>query len=237
MPLVYSPLSEEVLGLPPKGLFPRCAFIMRQLGTPPDIDLKMTSIITQACADRGIAVKDADASTGAKDFLERIFGLIRGTGFTIAIFSHQTRPTAMANIALELGFAAMCGKPLLIVKSKDAVAPSDLSRTDWIVFDEENEVEFGRKITQALNMIDDAVSYEEMLLDLALEAPLMDCAVALERALKAFLLSGDVRFIDKAELVKQRLDEASVEGIADLQRVSGEIFAFIRQARRVALPA
>jgi hypothetical protein len=52
---------------------------------------------------RGIGMKDADASTGAKDFLERILGLIRGTGFTVAIFSEDTRGTAMANIALELG--------------------------------------------------------------------------------------------------------------------------------------
>ena len=59
-------------------------------------------------------------------------GLIRGTGFAIAIFSHETRFTAMAKITLELGFAALCGKPLIIVKSSEAKAPSDFVRTDWI---------------------------------------------------------------------------------------------------------
>ena len=44
-------------------------------------------------------------------------------------------PTAMANIALEHGFASMCGKPLVIVKSKAAPSPSDLTRAYWIEYD------------------------------------------------------------------------------------------------------
>jgi hypothetical protein len=31
-----------------------------------------------------------------------------------SLFSNKTRPTAVANITLELGFTAMCGKPLII---------------------------------------------------------------------------------------------------------------------------
>jgi hypothetical protein len=73
---------------------------MRQLGNPPDIDLTMTEIVREVLKARGVGIKDADASTGGKDFLERILGLIRSTGFTIAIFSNKTRMTAMANIAL-----------------------------------------------------------------------------------------------------------------------------------------
>ncbi|MGD9658268.1 MAG: hypothetical protein AB7U61_11650, partial [Methylocystis sp.] len=76
----------------------------------------MASTVDDVLRKRGFQTKDADASTGGKDFLERILELIRATGFTVAIFSDKTRPTALANIMLELGFAAMCGKPLLIVK-------------------------------------------------------------------------------------------------------------------------
>lgn len=115
MPLVFSPLSEAVLDFAPKSLFPKHAFVMRQLGDPPGVDLTMTRIVGEVLGARGFRIKDADPSTGGKDFLERILGLIRSTGFTIAIFSNKTRATAMANIALELGFAAMCGKPLMIV--------------------------------------------------------------------------------------------------------------------------
>lgn len=121
-----------MLGSPPRGLHPRTAFLMRQIGIPPAIAVAMGTIIKDVFSGRNIGTKDADASTGQKDFLERILGLIRGTALTVAIFSEQTRGTAMANIALELGFAALCGKPLLVAKSNEAKAPSDLTRTDWI---------------------------------------------------------------------------------------------------------
>ena len=107
MPLVFSPLTEAVLDSAPKRLLPKHAFVMRQLGRPPEIDLRMTKIVNEVLQSRGIKVVDADASTGGKDFLERIVGLIQATGFTVAIFSHYTRPTAVANIMLELGFAAI----------------------------------------------------------------------------------------------------------------------------------
>src|SRR5882672_8565603 len=127
---------------------------MRQIGNQPELDERMNVIVTEVFEARGIPTKDADASTGGKDFLERILGLIRGTGFTVAIFSQDTRATAMANIALELGFASMCGKPLIIIKSREAAAPSDLTRTDWIDYHSDDEVRFRRKLTQALDELE-----------------------------------------------------------------------------------
>jgi hypothetical protein len=228
VPLVFSPLSEAVLDSPPKALLPKHAFIMRQLGDPPDIDVTMTEAVIAVLNDHDVQTKDADASTGGKDFLERILGLIRSTGFTIAIFSHETRPTAMANIMLELGFAAMCGKPLVVVKSAEAAAPSDLKRTDWIDYAIDGEARFRVKLEQALNEIDDL----ETLLSVALEARSMDCAVAFERVNKGFLLSGDERFIVAAESILNRLKGAD-EGnpIADLERLRQEVGTFMIQAR------
>lgn len=113
MELVFSPLSEDTLLTAPNTLYPGQAFVMRQIGNPPALDEAMTALVDDAFQARGVGLKDAEASTGGKDFLERILGLIRGTGFTVAIFSEDTRDTAMANIALELGFASMCGKPLV----------------------------------------------------------------------------------------------------------------------------
>lgn len=206
---------------------------MRQIGHPPELDERMAAIVQDVFAGRGIGTKDADASTGGKDFLERILGLIRGTGFTVAIFSEDTRGTAMANIALELGFAAMCGKPLVIVKSKVAQAPSDLTRTDWIEYEAGDEVRFRHKLGQALDEIKAVAAYTETLLDVALEAPAMDCAIAFERASKAFLLTKEERFLASADLIDIRLrDAAKGDNIADLERVRGEVSMFIRQGRR-----
>ena len=232
MPLVFSPLSEDILSSPPKRLYPGHAFVMRQIGEPPDVDLRMAEIVLEVFGARGIPTKDADASTGGGDFLERILGLIRATGFTVAIFSHLTRPNAMANITLELGFAAMCGKPLIIVKSKQAKAPSDFTRTDWVEFDEDDEARFRTKLGQALDTIDEVGAFEDLLLDQAISARSMDCAVALERASKAFLLTSDARTIERAERISERLEGAGAnDSIADLERLRAEVTMFVRQGR------
>lgn len=132
---------------------------MRQIGGPPAVDFRMAELVKEIFEGHGIPVKDADASTGGGDFLQRILGLVRATGFTVGIFSHETRASALANIMLELGFAAMCGKPLIVVKSKDAKAPSDLTRTDWIEYDAANEIRFREKLNQALNTITEVGAY------------------------------------------------------------------------------
>jgi len=207
---------------------------MRQMGHPPAIDVDMTRMVQEVFREEGFDAIDADGSTGDKDFLARILGLIRATGATVAIFSHETRGSAMANIALELGFAAMCGKPLVIVKSAQAAAPSDLTRTDWVVYDAQDEMRFKNKLRQAARELTALADYEDMLLNAALDARSMDFAVAFERANKGFLITGEKSFVDAAARIQKRLD-AVKEGtsINDLERLRTEISVFIRQARRV----
>jgi len=231
--LVFSPLSEDVLLTTPRTLFPGHAFIMQQIGNPPALDERMNSIVEEIFGARGVPTKDSDASTGGKDFLERILGLIRGTAFTVAIFSQDTRATAMANIALELGFASMCGKPLVIIKSREAAAPSDLTRTDWIDYHPDDEVRFRQKLIQALDELEEVAAYQETLLAIALEAPSIDCAVAFERANKAFLLTSEERFLDHAEEIARRLEGAAAgDNVDDLERLRNEVKVFVRHGRR-----
>ena len=68
MPLVFSPLSEDILSNPPRRLFPGHAFVMRQIGEPPAIDERMARIVSEVFAARGVPTKDADASTGGGDW-------------------------------------------------------------------------------------------------------------------------------------------------------------------------
>lgn len=191
----------------------------------------MDGVVRQVLQDHGYEAIDATANAGRKDFLERIIDLIRSTGLTIAVFSHNTRNTALANIMLELGFAAIFGKPLLIVKSKEAAAPSDLTRTDWIEFSNGEVAPFREKLIQAINEVDEIAAYQEMLLDVALEAPQMDCAVAFERAQKAFLLNPTPDLLDKIAGMKVRVEECrNIEQLSDLHRLHDEISAFEKQA-------
>jgi hypothetical protein len=86
----------------------------------------------------------------------------------------------------------------MIVKSDKAKAPSDLTRTDWIVYNPTQETRFRTKLGQALEGAESLVEYENTLLDVALNARTPDCAIAFERAIKGFLLSGERRFIESA---------------------------------------
>ena len=156
----------------------------------------------------------------------------------MAIFSHETRAESLANIMLELGFAAMCGKPLMIVKSSDAKAPSDLSRTDWIIYEPGQTEAFRKRVNQATDEILELIGFESLQLDVALNAPIIDCATALEKANKAFLLSGERRFIEAARTIFGRLDAlGSVQGIGDLNRIRSEADVFIRQAEAAVMAA
>lgn len=236
MPLIFSPLSDDLIALPPRILFPRQCFVMKQIGTPPKLDTEITGSVEQILIARNFKVKDAGSSTGSKDYLERILGLIRGTGITIAIFSHQTRPSALANIMLELGFAAMCGKPLMIIKSVDADAPSDLKRTDWIDFNPADPPAFEEKVNQALDAVDELAEFEEQLLDISLDAASMDCAIAFERVQRAFLLSGEPRLLDKAKSIADRLlNTRNVDQVDDLNRLHNEVALFLSQGRKSIL--
>lgn len=206
---------------------------MRQLGKPSELDLAIYQEVSDILKMRGIDAMDASSSTGAKDYLERIVGLIRSTGFTVAIFSHETRSTAMSNICLELGFAAMCGKPIMIVKSSAAEAPSDIKRTDWISYDQADIVRFRDEVGRALDGLDElAAYYRDTLLPVVLDARSPDCAIALERINKAFLLSAEEQFIEAAASILQRLEDID-EGhdIADIERLRQEARVFIAQAR------
>ena len=148
-----------------------------------------------------------------------------------ALFSDDTRRTAFANISLELGFAAMCGKPLVIIKSKGATAPSDLTRTDWIDYDQDNEDGFISKLGQAVREINDLADFERKKLEVALEADRMDCAIAFERTRKAFLLTGDATYVGHAQTILDRLNAAHEHAhVGDLHRERDEVRLFIKQA-------
>lgn len=205
--------------------------MMRQLGEPPEIDQQMSAVATEVFDIAGISVLDASSSVGGKDFLERILGLIRGVGFVAALFSDSTRRTAFANISLELGFAAMCGKPLIIIKSKGAEAPSDLTRTDYIEYDPDDLENFTDKLRRAIDEISALADFERAKLEVALEADQMDCAIAFERARRAFLLTGEREYVDHAQTIFERLKGAQEsQNVDDLRREREEIRLFIRQA-------
>ena len=231
MALVVSPVSENVLESVPHVLFPRTGFLMRQVGDPSNLDTRLADLVSRTLESEGYGTIDATDTTAAKDFLARIVELIRATGYTVAVFSEQTRPAALASIMLELGFAAMLGKPLMIVKSKAVAAPSNLTRTDRIEYDPHDETTFEKSLRQAAKELQRQGSRERELSEIALQARSMDCVIAFERVQKAFLLSGDARCVIAARAILEKLDGVSGdEEISGLERLRSDVRAFVRQA-------
>lgn len=205
---------------------------MRQLSDVPPVDEVMYRTSVSAFRAEGFRLIDAQETTGSKNYLDRILNLIRGTAFTLAIYSEETRATAFANISLELGFAVMCGKPLVIVKSPDATPPSDLKMTDWIEYHEDRPDDFFRIIQRAARELRDIAANQQMLFEVAIDADDPDCAVAFERLQKAFLLTGNPDYLGFMQNLVDRVQgqELKVE-LYDLNRLLSEMRLFHKQMR------
>jgi hypothetical protein len=235
MALVFSPLSEDVLESSTKGLRPRTGFVLRQIGDPPRLDTEIFDAVRASLAIHDLKLIDATSSTGAKDYLERILSMIRGTGFTVAIFTESTRTDTLANIALELGFAAMSGKPLIIIKSRNARPPSDLTRTDYINYDPRT---LNADLSRSVIQLNDIAVFESQKIQIALEAERADIAIAFERIQKAFLITGSPERIDDARALLERVDPFSRNAsISDLSRLRDDLKLFIKQANQSLVPA
>ena len=71
-----------------------------------------------------------------------------------------------------------------------------------------------------------------MLFYIALDAPQMDCAVALERATKAFLLNGNQAVVEAVATIEKRLsNNVELSQFEDMRRLSREVATFVRQGR------
>jgi hypothetical protein len=139
------------------------------------------------------------------DFLHKIVDLIRGTGFSIAIFSDRTPPKTLANIFFEIGVALILGKPVHLIwaaqEPGSTAVPSDFVRTEWIRFigDEDR---LRRDLGTAFDAtIEGAIYYRETG-DIAFEAVEPDLELAFERYKQAILISGNSE--DRARIVQVR---------------------------------
>src|SRR5436309_15105632 len=120
MPLIFSPLSEDVLEGPFKPL-PRTAFIMLHSSRKVSpIEAEIDRIVCDCFTRLDHPVIKATRSVGTKDFLEKIIQIIRGCGFGVAIFSENTPAPTLANIFFEIGLCNILGKPVILVKTARA---------------------------------------------------------------------------------------------------------------------
>jgi hypothetical protein len=83
----------------------------------------------------------------------------------------------------------MLGKPVILLKSKDARVPSDFMRTEWISYNHDAD-ELGNHIRRLVDKLERSAGYYQELGDIAAEARSPDWDLAFERYKQSFLILG-----------------------------------------------
>lgn len=95
--------------------------------------------------------------TAGRDFLLKIWNLLLTAPLGIAIIHEGMPPATVANIFFELGMMQAYGKELLVVKTRAAVVPSDLVRTEYL----EWGPAFGSRLRRFMNGLLERAQYYE----------------------------------------------------------------------------
>jgi hypothetical protein len=213
MPLIFSPLSEDVLEGPFKPS-PRSAFIMLHSGNKvSEVEVKMDKTVGECLESLRHPIIKATSLSGTKDYLEKIIQMIRGCGFGIAIFSEFTPAPTLANIFFEVGLCSVLGKPVILVKSAESRAPSDFVRTEWVAYQGGNTKKLKKDLRSSIGSVVKLAEYYEDLGDLAMEAEEVDIELAFERYKQAILIAGSKSVKRKIENILEQLkdDQESAE--------------------------
>lgn len=192
--ILYSPTSGDVYDKLVR-LRPRTAFLMTQLGRPvPPRAAEIRRTVRQYLRDRDIDIIDAGTQVTGKDFMDKIFDLIVSVPMGIAIVTAEMKQEAVANIHYELGIMQALGKETVIVKTPDAIVPSDLVRTEYIDY----ERGFRDKVNKYIDkLIEIAEYYADMAVQLRTNSTL-----AIDYLKRAYLITGRADYRERiAEVV------------------------------------
>ena len=201
--IVYSPID----GLPlpnTETLRPRSCFIMTRLGDPiPNGVIAIRESLTSVCSSFNYSVIDAHAQINGRDILLKIWKLIAAIPLSIAIIHKDIPNETLANIYYEIGIAQALGKETLLIKCPDSKVPSDLIRSEHIIYDDH----FTDKFQQFMEYISQTAAQHEIMGDTLENNPIL----ALDYYRRAFLLCGDEGLKNKA---RSLLEGAGLENRA-----------------------
>lgn len=195
------------------------------------IEAEMDSITSVELRRSKLTPLRATSRPGQKDYLEKIIALIRGCGFGVAIFSKVTPASTLANIFFEVALCNLFGKPVILVKSKNAKAPSDFVRTEWITYVDGQSSGLKKDFAKSVQSVLQLATFYDKLGDLALEAPESDLELAFERFKQAYLVDGKVqtkRKIQKLLRKMQFAEDASTGLTATRARIQQSIAEFCK---------
>ena len=163
---------------------PCTCFLMTQLGEPvPETVRQIRADLTGILQNHGFEVVDANSVVTGRDFLIKIWEIITTVLIGIAIVHDQMRPGTLANIFYELGLMQAYGKETLVIKTSNAVVPSDLIRTEYVVYGPA----FETNLLRFLHSLQERASYYAQVAHLLENNPLL----AIDYLRRSYLLTGE----------------------------------------------
>ena len=188
--IIYSPLDGHPLTHSIQSKAKHC-FLMTRLGNPvPPMVGDIRAAVVECCNAFRYTVIDAQASVTGRDFLLKIWRLIASAPLSVGVIHEDIPQASQANIFYELGVAQALGKETVAIMSPGAQIPTDLIRTEYIIFDANFSENFGKY----LDSIREQADYYELISDQLDRNPIL----ALDYLKRAFLITGERWLKEKA---------------------------------------
>lgn len=195
----YNPMNSDPSTVPIRYL-PKTCFIMSQLRKPlPEIQIVIRKRLGDFLKANGYNEIDTDSSLTGRDFLVKIWTMVFQVPIGIAIITRQTTRKTLANIFYEIGLLQAYGKETLVIKTSDTRVPSDFVRTEHLVFDDD----FETKLSQYFTFIASLQEHFDIMAEQLQNDPLL----AIDYLRRAFLITGDSSYREKAQLLYSKSDQ------------------------------
>jgi len=189
----YNPMDSDPSTVPIKYL-PKTCFVMSQLREPvPESQIVIRQRLSEFLKAHDYAEIDADSSLTGRDFLVKIWTMVFQVPIGVAIITRQTTRRSLANIFYELGLLQAYGKETLVIKTRDTSVPADFVRTEYLTFNDDFEARLNKYFT----FIASLGEHFDMMAEQLQNDPLL----AIDYLRRAFLITGDVSYREKAQLL------------------------------------
>lgn len=189
----YNPIDSDPATVPIRYL-PKTCFVMSQLRRPvPENQVVIRRRLSDFLIANGYDEIDADSSLTGRDFLVKIWAMVFQVPIGIAIITRQTTRRTLANIFYEIGLLQAYGKETLVIKTSDTRVPTDFVRTEYLDFDDDLEIKLNKYFAY--------ISSLQEHFDIMAEQLQKDPLLAIDYLRRAFLISGDSSYREKAQLL------------------------------------
>lgn len=184
--ILYDPTNGDVVTTPTECR-PRTCFFMSKVGdNVPPMVLEVRSRLAALLGEIGYSLIDATGVTTGKDFLRKIWDLIVSVPMGMAFIYRKMPPSTLANVFYEIGLMQALGKDTLVIKEPRAAIPSDLVRTEYVLYD-------GRFDDRIRAFLGTCLSSAEFLATVA-EQMERNPLLAIDYYRRAFLLTGNEEY-------------------------------------------